>query len=400
MRLVVNIPTYNEEDNIEEVIKKVLAQSKKIPEVDLHVLVSDSHSPDGTGQIVKNISKTNPKVHYLDVKEKGLGIGIVKGHRFAVDRLKADLLAQLDGDMSHDPSTLPEMVGYIQKGYDLVIGSRLIKGGKNLLGWHRRLFTRGSALFCKICWGTFAIAEYTNSYRVFNKNIFEKIDFKKIPWKSKTYIIQPAFLYGAIRAGAKIKEIPITFQDRKKGYSKAKIISYTFDVLKFGIKVRLEKSAIFIKFLLVGTISFMINAIVLGLLSDGQIFSVKILTTPILNFLPPVGFGQKFLFAYLDRLFFASIISNEIAIVFNFIAHESWTFKNRSHKGLALFRFFKFNLSSIASPIISIFTIQIFVHYLKLDKIVGLAVGVVIGLFVNYAINILWIWKEKPIKEN
>ncbi len=400
MRLVVNIPTYNEEDNIEEVIKKVLAQSKKIPDVDLHVLVSDSHSPDGTGQIVKNISKTNPKVHYLDVKEKGLGIGIVKGHRFAVDRLKADLLAQLDGDMSHDPNTLPEMVGYIQKGYDLVIGSRLIKGGKNLLGWHRRLFTRGSALFCKISWGTFGIDEYTNSYRVFNKNIFERIDFKKIPWKSKTYIIQPAFLYGAIRAGAKIKEIPITFQDRKKGYSKAKIISYTIDVFKFGIKVRLEKSAIFIKFLLVGTISYFINAIMLGLLSDGQIYSTKVLSTPILNFLPAVGLGHKFLFAYLDRLFFASVISNEISIIINFIAHENWTFKNRSHKGLVLLRFTKFNLSSIASPIISIITIQIFVHYLKLDKQIGLAVGVILGLFVNYAINILWIWKEKPIKEN
>lgn len=400
MRLVVNIPTYNEKDNIEEVVKKVLSQSKNIPGIDLHVLVSDSHSPDGTAQIVKNISKTNPKVHYLDVKERGLGIGIVKGHRFAIDRLKADILAQLDGDLSHDPKTLPEMVGFIQKGYDLIIGSRLMKGGKNQLGWHRRLFTRGSALFCKISWGSFGIAEYTNSYRVFNKKIFEKINFKNVPWKSKTYIIQPAFLYGAIKAGAKIKEIPITFQDRKQGYSKAKIFAYTFDVLKFGIKVRLEKSAIFIKFLIVGTLSYFINAICLGLLSDGQIYSLKVLSEPIFSFLPSVGFGQKFLFAYLDRLFFASIISNEISIVFNFVAHENWTFKNRSHKGLALFRFIKFNLSSIASPIISIITIQIFVHYLKIDKQIGLAAGVILGLFVNYAINILWIWKEKPDREN
>jgi putative flippase GtrA len=292
------------------------------------------------------------------------------------------------------------MVGLIQNGYDLVIGSRLMRGGKNLLGWHRRLFTRGSALFCRISWGTFGIEEYTNSYRVFSKKLFEKIDFKKIPWKSKTYIIQPAFLYGAIKAGAKIKEIPITFQDRKQGYSKAKIFSYTLEVFKFGIMVRLEKSAFFLKFLVVGTISYFINAIFLGLLSDGQLYSTKVLSTPILNFFPPVGFGHKFLFAYLDRLFFASIISNEIAIVFNFIAHENWTFKSRSHKGMALLRFTKFNFSSLASPIISIITIQIFVHHLRLDKQIGLAVGVIIGLFVNYAINILWIWKEKPTKEN
>src|SRR3989338_11525428 len=249
MRLVVNIPTYNERENIEEVIKKILPQSKLLPNIDLHVLVSDSHSLDGTAEIVKKISQFNPKVHYLDVKERGLGIGIVKGHRFAIDKLKADILAQMEGDLSHDPATLPQMVKYIEEGYGLVVGSRLIKGGKNLLGWHRRLFTRGSAFYCKLSWGTFNLSEYTNSYRVFNKNLFEKIDFSKVPWRAKTYIIQPAFLYAAIKAGAKIKEIPITFEDRRRGYSKAKIIAYTLDVLKFGAKARFERSKTFIKFL-------------------------------------------------------------------------------------------------------------------------------------------------------
>src|SRR3990167_10209007 len=136
MRLVVNIPTYNEKDNVEEIINNVLAVSKKMSDIDLHVLVSDSRSPDGTADIVKKISKVNPKVHYLNVKVRGLGIGVVKGHRFAVDKLKADLLAQMDGDLSHDPSTLPVMFDYIKKGYDLVNGSRLMPGGKNLLGWH------------------------------------------------------------------------------------------------------------------------------------------------------------------------------------------------------------------------------------------------------------------------
>src|SRR4030042_2127712 len=266
MRLVVNVPTYNEKENIEEVIKKILAQAKSMPQIDLHVLVSDSHSPDGTDEIVKRISKSNPKVHYLDVKVRGLGIGIIKGHRFAIDRLKADILAQMDGDLSHDPEDLPKMVEYIKQGYDLVNGSRLMKGGKNLLGWHRRLFTRGSAFFCKFSWGTFNLTEYTTSYRVFTKKLFEKIDFKKVPWRSKKYIIQPSFLYAAFISGARIKEVPITFKDRKKGYSKAKIIAYTFDVLKFGIKVRLTQSKMFIKFLIVGSGGYLINAVTLGLL--------------------------------------------------------------------------------------------------------------------------------------
>src|SRR3989344_6025198 len=146
MRVVVTLPTYNENDNIAEIIARVLGEAKNLLNIDLHVLVSDSHSNDGTGETVKRITRHNSKVHYLDVKERGLGVGLIRGHRFAIDKLKADILAQMDADLSHDPSTLPQMVAYIKKGYDLVNGSRLTKGGKNLLGLHRRIFTRGAAL--------------------------------------------------------------------------------------------------------------------------------------------------------------------------------------------------------------------------------------------------------------
>ena len=302
----------------------------------------------------------------------------------------------MDGDLSHDPSTLPQMVNHIKEGFDLVNGSRLIKGGENLLGWHRRLFTMGSAIYCKLAWGTFKITEYTTSYRVFTKELFEKIDLKQVPWKSRTYIVQPTFLHAAIVAGAKIKEVPIVFTDRKRGYSKAKIVGYTLDILIFGLKVRLKKSKTFIKFLIVGTMSYFINAVSLGLLSDGTIYKIQALPGSLLYFLPTVGSGAKFLFTNLDRLFFASVISTELAIIFNYFAHESWTFKNRSHNGKWYLRLLKFNLSSIGSPLISIASIQIFVHYLNQDKQIGLAVGVIIGLFVNYTINMLWIWKAKP----
>src|SRR3972149_3068318 len=400
MRLVVNIPTYNEKENIEELIGKILSQAKFMPQVDLHVLVADSHSPDGTDQIVKRITRTNPKVHDLDVKQRGLGVGIIKGHRFAIGRLKADILAQMDGDLSHDPSTLPKMVGFINDGYDLVNGSRLTKGGKNLLGWHRRLFTKGSSLYCKLSWGTFRLSEYTNSYRVFTKKLFEKIDINKIPWRAKTYIIQPAFLYAAMTSGAKIKEVPITFVDRKKGYSKAKIIAYTIDVIKFGIKARLQKSKTFIKFLIVGATSYVFNAVALGLLNRGQIYAFAVLSKPILSFIPTVETANKFLFLTIDRLFIASIVAIELSIIYNFFFHENWTFKSRSHSGLIIVRFFKFNLSSIASPVIQLVSILISVRIFNLHEQIGLAIGVVIGLFFNYFLNIFWIWKAVPQTAN
>ena len=394
MRLVVVIPTFNEKDNIKEVIRKVLDQENKFQDIELHVLVSDSHSSDGTVHIVKRISQVNKKVHYLDVKERGLGIGIVGGHRFAISHLKADILAQMDGDLSHDPSSIVEMLKQIKKGYDLVIGSRLMKGGKNLLGWHRRLFTRGSALFCKISWGTFGISEYTNSYRVFTKELFEKIDFKKIPWKSKTYIIQPSFLYGAIVAGAKIKEVPITFQDRKKGYSKAQIIAYTWDVIKFGLKVRFQKSKTLIKFLMVGSVSYLINAILLGILNRGDLFFIPFLDRPLLSIVPTVDLAPRLLFIHLDRLFISSIISIQASIIFNFIFHDNWTFKYRSREGSKMKRFLKFNLTSFGSPLIQLASILFFARVFNLHEQIGLAIGVLIGLFFNYTVNLLWIWKS------
>lgn len=398
MRLVVNIPTYCERDNIEEIIRKVVSATKKI-DADVHVLVADSASPDGTAEIVKKISSKNPKVHYLNVKARGLGVGIVKGHRFAIDKLKADILAQMDGDLSHDPSTLPVMFDYIKKGYDLVNGSRLMPGGKNLLGWHRRLFTRGSAFFCKLSWGTLNLSEYTNSYRMFTKELFEKIDFAKVPWKAKTYIIQPSFLYAAIDAGARIKEVPITFVDRKRGYSKAQIIAYTFDVIKFGIKVRIQRSRMFVKFLMVGAGGYLTNAVALGLLNRGQIYNIKILSQPILSF---VGLHQeagRFLFLTMDRLFIASIISIELSIIFNFLFHDNWTFKSRRKDGSFIVRFLKFNVTSFGSPLIQLVSILVAFRVFALHEQVGLAIGVVIGLFVNYLANTLWIWKAHPISQ-
>lgn len=394
MRLCVTIPTYNEAENIEEAIKRVLSQAKFLKGYDLHVVVSDSRSPDKTGEIVKGIAARNPKVHYIDVKVRGLGVGLIKGHQYAIDKLKADILAQMDGDLSHDPASLPEMVKYIREGYDLVNGSRLMKGGKNMLGWHRRLFSWGSAMYCRISWGTWGIAEYTNSYRVFTKKLFEKINLNSIPWRSTTYIIQPAFLYAAIQTGAKIKEVPIVFVDRRGGYSKAKIVSYTLDVLKFGLLVRLNESKTFLKFLIVGTMGYFVNAVLLGLLYRGQIYSLKVLPQPILESIP-VNSGPSFSFITLDRLFYASLISIEASIIFLFVAHENWTFKDRSHKGPWYRRMLKFNFSSLASPAIQLISILFFANYLHLSEQLGLAVGVILGLSVNFTINMLWIWKKK-----
>ncbi len=225
-KVVVVLPTYNEKDNIEEMVSNVLDQSKNIPDFNLEVLISASHSPDGTLELAQKIASKNPKVHALDVIDRGIGVGFIKGHEYAIEKLGADILVQMDADLSHDPADIPKMLEEIKKGYDLVLGSRLIPGGANKLQWHRQLFSFGASLFCRIMLGLWNVHDFTPSFRAFTKELFLKIDKNKIPWQSKTFIFQPAFIYTAIEAGAKFTEVPIIFVDRRKGRSKAKIIEY------------------------------------------------------------------------------------------------------------------------------------------------------------------------------
>src|SRR3989344_4341199 len=106
-RIAVVIPTYNEEESIASLIQDILKQEKFLKNYSLHVVIADSHSPDRTEEEVLKVAKTNKNVHYLDVKEMGIGVGLVKGHLYAIDKLGADYLVQLDGDGQSDPAQIP-----------------------------------------------------------------------------------------------------------------------------------------------------------------------------------------------------------------------------------------------------------------------------------------------------
>lgn len=324
-KAVVVFPTYNEKDSIEKVIGRVLEQQKKITDFEIEVLVSDSHSPDGTGKIVKKLEKGNPKVHYLDVVQRGIGVGLIKGHEYAIKKLGADVLVQMDADGQHNPNDIPRFLQEVEKGYNFVFGSRLVPGGKNKIEWYRQVFTWGSSIVCRLLTGLTNVRDFTPSFRAFTKEIFLKIDKDKIPWRSKTFIIQPSFLYEAVEVGAKYKEIPIVFTHRRTGYSKNQIIAYVWDIFRFGLKVRLKKSQTFLRFCVVGAIGFIINALGLELFYR-------------LGFKP--GLAASF--------------GAELAIVSNFILNNVWTFaryKIKEWKKI-LTKFFQFNFTSLGAIII------------------------------------------------
>lgn len=400
--VAVILPTYNEEENIAEIIRLVLDQQKNVSkDYRLVVVVSDSHSPDKTGQVVKDLGKKDKRITYLDVKKRGIGVGLIEGIRHAKDKLKADIIIQMDADLSHDPSAIPIFLDKINEGYDLVLGSRFIRGGENKLEFYRKFLSWSASMVVRILSGMFKVKEWTTSYRAFTVDRFNKIDLTPIPWQSATFVTQPAFAYYAILSGAKYTEVPIVFVDRRAGYSKMQIFRYIIDVVSYFSKIRMEKHSTLIKFLVVGTVGYLVNSISLGLLNRGEInFADKFviphfLSQPLFGFIPLSGQVPHFLFIELDRLFYSSILAIELSIFSNFLLHENWTFADRDRKGNIFGRFLKFNVTSAVSPIIQLITILVLHNLFNVHEQVGLIIGILIGLSWNWMWNTRVVWKEK-----
>ncbi|MFN0206321.1 MAG: polyprenol monophosphomannose synthase [Planctomycetota bacterium] len=212
MRPLIICSTYNECENIAPLAKEILSNA---PEA--NVLVVDDNSPDGTGQIVRDLIKTEPRVHLLARPGKlGLGTAILDGMQWGLDR-GYDPICTMDADFSHHPRYLPAILAGSQK-YDVMIGSRYIPGGgtKNW-GISRQILSRTSNLVSRILLG-FPTKDCTGCYRAYRADLLKKIDRKSI--KSSGYSFVEEVLELCYRAKASMGETPIIFEDRRAGSSK------------------------------------------------------------------------------------------------------------------------------------------------------------------------------------
>ncbi len=316
-KVVVVLPTFNEKNNIEKFAKEVLAQERNMPGWRVELLIVDSHSPDGTGDVAKLLAKQNPKIHVLEVG-RGLGVALIEGHKYSIEHYSPDILAQLDADGQVEVEVLPKLVNAIESGYNLALGSRFVKGGKNKLSFSRRLFSAGSSWICRIIMGPWNIKEFTNSARAFTPALFKKINLDRLPWKEQTFIIQPAFLNEAIAAGAKYKEVPLVFKNRAEGYSKNKTLNYTYDVFTYAIDARLHKWGLNISF-------YRLTRKAKTLIKFGLVG----VAGTIVDFI----FYKVFINYFGIAPATSKIFSGEIAILNNFTLNNAWTFKNRKTKG-------------------------------------------------------------------
>lgn len=242
-KISIVLPVFNEKDNLEKTIFTILNLEKFVAGYSLEIVISDSHSTDGTSEIARKISEKHKNIHYIN-SGPGLGVGLYRGHKYAIKHINPSIMLQIDADGQVNPKVIIKLVRAIEGGYDLSLGSRFVKGGRNNLPFIRKIFSKGSSLTCRIIMGPWDIQEFTNSARAFTPQLFKKINWKRLPWKGKTFIMIPAFLNEAVIAGAKYKEVPLVFKNRPNGYSKNKVIRYTLSLILYAFKGRLIKLGI------------------------------------------------------------------------------------------------------------------------------------------------------------
>ncbi len=210
---LVIIPTYNEAENLEPITAAVLAAE---PRVD--ILVVDDNSPDGTGLIADRLAGQNPRIRVLHrAKKEGLGKAYLHSFRWALDE-GYQYVIEMDADFSHDPRYLPTLLDEAMAGTDLVLGSRYVDGGGTLnWGPARRAISRGGSLYARSILGV-RIRDLTGGFKCFRRAVLEAIDLGAV--RSSGYAFQIELTYRALKAGFRIKEVPIVFEDRRVGQSK------------------------------------------------------------------------------------------------------------------------------------------------------------------------------------
>lgn len=211
-RTLVIIPTYNERENIETVVRRVRAAT---PDVD--VLLVDDNSPDGTGKVADQIAARDGQVHVLHRPAKdGLGVAYLAGFEFGLAQ-GYDVLVEMDADGSHQPEQLSRLLEALDHA-DLVLGSRWVPGG-GVRNWPRRrqLLSRGGSLYARTLLGL-PIRDVTGGYRAFRRSALERLDLDDVA--SAGYCFQVDLATRATRAGLRVVEVPITFVEREYGESK------------------------------------------------------------------------------------------------------------------------------------------------------------------------------------
>jgi dolichol-phosphate mannosyltransferase len=231
LKALVIMPTYNEAGNINHAVEELFLHNENV-----HLLIVDDDSPDGTGKLADELALTNSRVKVMHRKDKqGLGAAYIAGFNYAFET-GYDFVVEMDADGSHRAVDLPKLLAVCEQN-DLVIGSRYVKGGQTQ-NWplHRQWLSRGGNLYAKLMLGT-KLNDMTAGFRVFSVPFLKRMNLATI--NARGYSFQIEMAYRTIQLGGRTQEVPIVFVEREIGESKMSgdIVSEALMLMtKFGLK--------------------------------------------------------------------------------------------------------------------------------------------------------------------
>ena len=399
-KVIIVMPTFKEAENIGKMIDTLVGQEfPKIKGADMHLLVVDSHSPDGTADIVKKAMAKYPRLHILEKDKGGLGADYIAGFKYAVDKLHADAVMEMDADFQHPPKFVKDMVAAYLEGADYVIGSRYILGGSIPKEWafSRRVMSFFGNLFIQVVWLDFRIHDMTTGFRLTKvKGVLDHIKLDDIR-EQKRFAYKVDLLYQSIKHAKKVVEVPLEFASRKLEKSKFNIKEMLATFMLATI-IGLEKRIRFIKFAVVGTIGFAVNAI--GI----EIFRRMAFTNTLAQVSAPLS-NVPILSVMTTPTSWAAALGAEVAIISNFTLNNIWTFAEK-RVGLRepvklLGKFLAFNFTSLGAIVIQFVVVGGAANALGDTTIVrlGSLVFAVVVLIIpyNYTMYNFFIWKTWKI---
>ncbi len=355
MKLSIVIPTYNEKENIQKLIKKIQSEFKE-NRINGEIIIVDDNSPDGTGRILENLKKKQKNIRVVHRKGKlGLSSAVLEGWKIA----NGNILGVMDADLSHPPEKIKELFKAIEKGEaDFTIGSRYIKGGK-IEGWNfkRKLMSKTATLLSRIYT---KVKDPMTGFFMIKKDVIKNVDLNPKGFK----ILLEIIIKGKYK---NIKEIPITFTNRVEGKSKAgtKEILYYLQNLAGYLPHKKNVIKEFVKFGVVGVTGTLVNIAILYLLTEKA--GIYYIISAIFSFI--------------------------VAMSSNFILNKIWTFRENIKLEIGK-KYFQFGLVSVSALLVNLLFLYIFTEIFGIYYILSQILAIGIALIINFIGNKIWTFSK------
>jgi dolichol-phosphate mannosyltransferase len=359
------LPTYNEAENVRVLIPAIFAHTQGLPSHELHVVVVDDESPDGTAAVVRELQGRYPCLHLVTGHKRGLGEAYKRGMSWAMKHLEPELVLQMDADLQHPPALIPLFIALAGYGFTLVIGSRFAPGGSTPeFSLRRRLMSLFGNWLIRLLGGLPRLHDCTSGFRCIDARVLRRCDLSFL--STRGYSFQSSLLCELLRNGARPIEVPMEFGRRAYGESKLSLrdqIEFLADILK----IRFRRSEAFFRYCVVGGLGVLVNMGVLVALRRSGV-----------------------------RLELASPAAIELAIVFNYVLNASWTFARRAVQGGWAARFVRFHLVAAAAGLVNYAILLLLARVFGVWYVAANLAGIGAATLVNYSLNSLWTWRRVP----